>query len=200
MATTGRAAEGFARRVDDFMRVALRHWLLVVNLANGATLVGAILTPLLRAGGWSVPATLLYWMYRPLCPQRPEHSYFIAGYKMAFEQRETAIYVSLTLGGLIFGLLRHRLRSPGWRVLAVASVPMLVDVLSQTVGLRESDWWWRTVTSLPAALVFVWWAYPLLEREFAGSPEPVRARRSTEELARAIVLANPSPPVGEEAR
>jgi uncharacterized membrane protein len=200
MATTGRAAGGFAGRVDDLMRVILRHWLLAVNLANGLTLGGAILTPLIQARGWTIPATLLYLAYRPLCPQRPDHSYFIAGHKMAFEQRETAIYVGLTLGGLLFALFRRRLRSPGWRVLAVASVPLLVDVFSQTVGLRESDWWWRTVTSLPFALAVVWWAYPHLEREFHGAPEPPRARRTTEELARAIVLANPAPPLGEDAR
>ena len=199
MAMSGRGRGGFASRVNDVMRVALRHWLLVVNLANGLTLFGAILTPLLQARGWTIPATLLYLGYRPLCPQRPDHSYFIAGHKMAFEQRETAIYAGLVLGGLLFGVLRRRLRSPGWRVLAVASVPLLVDVLSQTVGLRESDWWWRTVTTLPFALVFVWWAYPHLDREFAGTPPPARARRPTEELARAIVLANPSPR-GEDAR
>lgn len=200
MATTAQATRGVAGRVDDAMRAILRHWLLVVNLANGLTLGGAILTPLVQARGWSLPATLLYLAYRPLCPQRPDHSYFIAGYKMAFEQRETALYAGLTLGGIIFALVRQRLRPLDWRLLVVASVPMLVDVFSQTIGLRDSDWVWRTATSLPFALALVWCAFPYLEREFVGTPVPTRAQRSTEELARAIVLANPSPSPMEKTR
>lgn len=197
---TGHASVDVAGRIDAVMRVLLRHWLLIINVVNGVTLGGAIATPVIQARGWTLPAKLLYLAYRPLCPQRPEHSYFIAGYKMAFEQRETAIYVGLTLGGLLFELLRRRLRSPSWRVVAVASLPMLVDVLTQTVGLRDSDWRWRTATGVLFALMFVWWAFPQLEREFSGPSVAPSKQHSPEELARAIVLANRSSPIAEEVR
>lgn len=189
--STARAAS----RVDAIMRALLRRWLLCVNLLNGLTLFGAALTPLIQARGWTVPATLLYLAYRPMCPQRPDHSYFIAGYKMAFEQRETAIYVGLTAGGLLFGLLRRRLGPLNWRLLVLAGLPMLLDVLSQTVGLRDSDWRWRTATGLLAALAFVWWAFPYLEREFTGQGAAGRPpqRRSTREIASEIVAAHPEP-------
>lgn len=158
----------FTQRVDAVARWLLPRWLAIANLINAVTVAGAVLTPLVRAAGWTPLATLLYLAYRPLCPQRPGHSFFIAGYKMAFEQRETAIYLGLTLSGLLFAPLRHRLRPLNWRFLLLASLPMLVDVLSQTVGLRDSDWRWRAATSVPFSLAAVWWAYPYLQREFGG--------------------------------
>lgn len=173
------AAQDLSHRIDAFARRLLAHWLLVANVVTGATVAGAALTPLVRAAGWAPLATLLYLAYRPLCPQRPTHSFFIAGYKMAFEQRETALFLGLALGGLLFAPVRRRLRPLRWRLLALASVPMLVDVFSQTAGLRGSDWRWRGATGLLAALAAVWWAYPHLQRELApealwSTPGPAR--------------------------
>jgi uncharacterized membrane protein len=176
----------------------LRHWLATANVVNGLTVGGAALTPLLQARGWTPLATVLYLVYRPLCPQRPEHSYFIAGYKMAFEQRETAIYLGLLLGGLLFSPVRRWLRPLSWRGLALAALPLLIDVLSQTAGLRGSDWRWRTATGIVFALALVWWAFPYLERDLTA-PAPRQGSRPTPaEHARAIVLANQdTPPRGE---
>lgn len=189
-----------ASRIDAVMRTLLRHWLAGVNVLNGLTLAGAALTPLIQARGWTPLATLLYLAYRPLCPQRPDHSYFIAGHKMAFEQRETAIYLGLTLGGLFFALVRRRVRPLDWRGLALAALPLLVDVLSQTVGLRESDWRWRTATGILFALALVWWAFPYLERDL-GAPVPRPGeRRTPAEQARAIVLANQGPTLNQGER
>jgi len=187
-----------AGRIDAVMRALLRHWLATANVVNGLTVGGAALTPLLEARGWTPLATVLYLLYRPLCPQRPEHSYFIAGYKMAFEQRETAIYLGLLLGGLLFAPVRRWLRPLSWRGLALAALPLLIDVLSQTAGLRGSDWRWRTATGIVFALALVWWAYPYLERDLtAPAPRPGE-RRTPAEHARAIVLANQdTPPTGE---
>jgi len=167
-------------------------------VVNGLTVGGAALTPLLQARGWTPLATVLYLVYRPLCPQRPEHSYFIAGYKMAFEQRETAIYLGLLLGGLLFSPVRRWLRPLSWRGLALAALPLLIDVLSQTAGLRGSDWRWRTATGIVFALALVWWAFPYLERDLTA-PAPRQGSRPTPaEHARAIVLANQdTPPRGE---
>ncbi len=187
-----------AGRIDAVMRALLRHWLAAANVVNGLTVGGAALTPLLAARGWTPLATVLYLLYRPLCPQRPEHSYFIAGYKMAFEQRETAIYLGLLLGGLVFAPVRRRLRPLNRCGLALAALPLLIDVLSQTAGLRGSDWRWRTATGIVFALALVWWAYPYLERDLtAPAPRPGE-RRTPAEHARAIVLANrDTPPRGE---
>lgn len=193
---TTRSTTGVSRTVESGTHWLERHWLLMFNLLNGLVIAGAVLAPLLRAAGWTPLATLLYLAYRPLCPQRPDHSFFIAGYKMAFEQRETAIYLGLLLGGMLFAPLRGRLRPLNWRLLALLNLPMLIDVLSQTVGLRESTWHWRMLTGLLGSLAAAWWAYPHLERSFAAA---VRARALADDARRMLAdLARATPPPRED--
>lgn len=184
-----------------------RHWLLIANVLNTATIGGAALAPVLRAAGWTPLSTLLYLAYRylayrPMCPQRPAHSFFLFGYsfflfgyKMALEQRMVALFGGLLLGGLLFAPLRARLRPLDWRLLVLLNLPLLVDALSQTVGLRGSTWAWRVATGLLGSLAAVWWAYPYVERAFAAerrAPTPAdEARRIMEEVARRSAMPPP---------
>ena len=46
-------------------------------------------------------------------------------------------------------------------------VPMGVDGLLQLLGVRESDWIWRTVTGVCFGVGSVLYAYPYLEDGFA---------------------------------
>lgn len=168
-----------------------RHWLLAANALNGLVLGGAVLAPWLRASGWEPLATLLYLAYRPLCLQRPSHSFFLFGHQLALEHRMLAIAVGLLLGGLLFALSRDRLRPLDRRLLTLLNLPMLIDVLSQTVGLRDSTWQWRVATGLLGSLAAVWWAYPHLARAFITAPvsRPAVAPGATPaEQARAIVM------------
>lgn len=173
------ARTGATHAVTSGVSWLTRHWLLVFNALNGLVVVGAVLPPLLRVLGWTPLATLLYWSYRPICLQRPSHSFFLFGHQLALEQRMVAIFGGLLLGGLLFAPLRGHLRPLDWRLLVLLNLPMLVDGLSQTVGLRDSTWYWRTSTGLLGSLAVVWWAYPYVERAFAAE-----ARRIVEEVAR----------------
>jgi uncharacterized membrane protein len=87
------------------------------------------------------------------------------GYKVALCERDIAIYGSVALGGLAFALLRQRgkVRAPSLKVYALFLIPIAVDGLSQLVGLRESNWWLRTVTGAIFGLASVWLAYPYVE-------------------------------------
>ncbi|MCC6453442.1 MAG: DUF2085 domain-containing protein [Caldilineaceae bacterium] len=87
------------------------------------------------------------------------------GYKVALCERDIAIYGSVALGGLVFALLRRRgkVRAPSLKVYALFLIPIAVDGLSQLVGLRESNWWLRTVTGALFGLASVWLAYPYVE-------------------------------------
>ena len=165
-----------------------RHWLLACNAINGLVVGEAVLEPLLRAIGWEPLATLVYLAFRPFCPQRPDHSFFLFGHKLALEQRMLAIAAGLLVGGLLFAPVRRRLRPLDWRLLVLLNLPMLIDVLSQTVGLRDSTWPWRVATGLLGSLAAVWWAYPALQRAFAAdrrAPAPADdARRIVEAVAR----------------
>jgi len=123
-----------------------------------------------------------------LCPQRPSHSFFLFGYPLALEQRMLAIFGGLLLGGLLYAPLRDRLRPLGWRPLVLLNAPLLVDVLSQTAGLRDSTGPWRVATGLLGALAAAWWAYPRLQRTFAApAASPTDTDHSATPTDRAVV-------------
>ena len=66
------------------------------------------------------------------------------GYKVAICERDVAIYGSIFLGGLLFGVARSYFARRGRRVpklpvkvYLILLIPMVVDGVTQLVGLRE---------------------------------------------------------------
>jgi len=108
-----------------------------------------------------------------------------AGYKIAVCQRDVAIYGSVVLAGLLFGILRRRVRGIGLKIYLLLLIPIALDGLSQLFGLRESNWWLRTVTGALFGGASVWLAYPYIEaamRDVVRSEE-MRLRHSLPETA-----------------
>lgn len=129
-----------------------RHWLLWANLFLGAYALLPWVSPLLRALGHETAGRALYLAYRPFCHQRPELSYHLWGYPVAYCHRDTAIYSTLFLAGLAFGLVRTRLRPlPGWAFLGLA-FPMAVDGLTQLPRSLLPDWPLRVQNGWAVAL------------------------------------------------
>ena len=99
------------------------------------------------------------------------HRWFIGnpelGYKISLCQRDLAIYGSMFLAGLFFGLIRRRYRPLDWRLMLVIAglltVPMAVDGTSQLFGLRESVWQLRLLTGSLFGIACVWLLYPFIE-------------------------------------
>ncbi len=85
------------------------------------------------------------------------------GYKIAICQRDVAIYGSVVAAGLLFGILRGRVRTIGLRFYLVLLIPIALDGLTQLFGLRESTWWLRTFTGALFGGASVWLAYPYIE-------------------------------------
>lgn len=200
-----------------------RHWLAMANGVMALVLGLAFLAPWLMAHGLPWAGQLLYLAYRPLCHQLPERSFFLGGlraayslqelgahlgyeaplrwigdaelgYKMAFCQRDAAIYAGWLVGALAYGLVRGRLRFPNregrftnrpyrgvpwWAVVALAA-PMAVDGFGQLLGAWESTWWMRIVTGVLFALGTVAFVYPVVDRAMQEAQEI--ARQSLEEL------------------
>ncbi len=122
----------------------VRHWLLWTNVFLGLYALVPWISPLLQALGYKTIGRALFLAYRPFCHQRPELSYHLFGYPVAFCHRDTAIYGTLLLAGLVFGLLRGHLRPlPGWVFLALA-LPMALDGLTQLPRAFLQDWPLRT--------------------------------------------------------
>ena len=85
------------------------------------------------------------------------------GYKVALCQRDVAIYGSVFLAGLAYGLLRHRVRGISFKLYLILLIPLAVDGLTQMVGLHESNWWLRTVTGMIFGVASVWLIYPYVD-------------------------------------
>lgn len=176
--------------MDGTAHWLLRHWLLAINLLAGLTLVGAVLVAYLRSVEAFWISEPLAGAYRLICPQRPDHSYFLWGAQMGMEQRMVALFAAQLLAGLAFGLVRRRMRPLQVRFLLASALPMAVDVGSQMVGLRDSDWGMRTVTGGLAAVAVVAWAYPYVERaarivrwQWYEAPATVRTPPVTEKVS-----------------
>jgi uncharacterized membrane protein len=126
--------QSFVLGIDRSVRWVSKHWLAVTNTFFLLYVGLPILAPILLASGLTGPANLIYSMYRAACHQLPSRSYFILGEQVAFCQRDVAIYGALFLGGLIYGLVRHRLKPPALRWYAFFLVPIAVDGGMQLVG------------------------------------------------------------------
>ncbi len=176
-----------------------KHWLALANIFWGLYVGLPILAPLLMNAGWTAPAQFIYTLYRPACHQRPERSYFFGGpkivysaeeleaagvhtglfsreignetvgWKMAFCERDTAIYGAMLITGLVYGLIRRRLGrwQMKFRYFVLFLVPMGLDGTLQLLGFYESNWLLRGITGAIFGVGAVLFAYPYLEAGFA---------------------------------
>jgi uncharacterized membrane protein len=213
--TTGRTPRPVTGRTRDLViatdkaifRLA-KHWLALANLFWGLYVGLPLLAPILMNAGWTLPAKVIYTIYRPACHQRPTRSYFLygpkvayspeelavagvdvgpfsrdignerVGWKVAFCERDVAIYGSIFLVGLAYGLGRRRLgkwQMP-FRYYIIFLVPMGIDGVLQLLGFYESTWLLRTITGVIFGVGSVLFAYPYLEEGFADVRQTVNSK------------------------
>lgn len=85
------------------------------------------------------------------------------GWKVALCERDVAIYGSMVLAGVVFALLRNRVRRLPLPVFVLFVIPIAVDGLTQLFGLRTSTWWLRTITGALFGAGVVWLVYPYIQ-------------------------------------
>ena len=118
------------------------------------------------------------------------------GYKVAFCQRDVAIYGGLVLGALVFSLARARARPvPVWLWLLIGVVPMGLDGVSQLLTQfpgfagwinplwqagnafwRESTPFLRTLTGGLFGFMLVWLTYPYIEDSMLDTRRQLQRR------------------------
>lgn len=166
-ARAGQPVTGLTRDVvislDKGIFWLAKHWLLLFNLFAAIYAGLPLLAPLLAAAGYISPANAIYFVYQFFCHQLPSRSFFILGHQVAYCQRDTAIYTSMLIAGLVFGLVRRGLKPLPWKLYLLALVPMTVDGLAQLFGLHSSNWWLRTITGIIFGVASVWLIYPYIE-------------------------------------
>jgi uncharacterized membrane protein len=169
------------------------HWLLMANLAIGTYVGLPLLAPVLMDTGHVRAASLIYGVFRPLCHQLPERSYFLfgervvysfddlarllggvvppryigaatLGFKVAVCERDVAIYAAMLFSGLLFVFMRNRLKPLPVKAFVLLCAPMAVDGVGQLVSLWSSTWQSRSVTGMLFGVACIWLTYPYLER------------------------------------
>ena len=86
------------------------------------------------------------------------------GFKMAYCERDAAIYSSMLAAGLVFALFRQRIRPLNWKwYVALAILPMALDGGTQLIMLRESTPFLRALTGILFGALTVWLLYPYVE-------------------------------------
>lgn len=76
------------------------------------------------------------------------------GYKVAWSDRMVSLYGGILLGGLVFALVRRRLRPPRWWIFVLLMVPIMVDgvthmaadVVGVGQGFRYGNAWLAALT------------------------------------------------------
>lgn len=167
-----------SRTIDRLLAWARVHWLTVVDLVMAAVLAGAVAAPIIEMVGYPALADRIHLVYLLLCPQRPEHSYFLFGFQTALEHREIAMLGGMLIGSGLYRCWRLQVRPLPFWVMLIASIPMLWDVLTQMVGWRESDWFTRTWTGGLSTIAYALWLSPRVDPSLqrGGRRVPAGAR------------------------
>lgn len=112
------------------------------------------------------------------------------GFKVAFCERDVAIYGAILASGLLFGLLcghaarrgRALPKLPVW-LYGLLLVPLALDGGTQLFSLRESDWLLRLITGGLFGSATVWLAYPYVHDAMADVGRSLRDHPQTGQKA-----------------
>jgi uncharacterized membrane protein len=184
------------RRVSAALDVVAAHWLLGLNAAVAVFVLGAGLAPVLAAIGWSGAADDLYAAYHATCHQWAFRSFFVFGgqavygqdqlaalgvdpftfaggpgygWKLAFCERDLAIYLSLLAFGLAFVRWRG-LTGASFLAYGLLALPMALDGFTQLFGWRESTWELRVVTGVLFGAGSGWLLFPRFDAALRRYP------------------------------
>jgi uncharacterized membrane protein len=109
------------------------------------------------------------------------------GYKIAFCQRDVAIYGAMLLFGLVFAASGRRMKPLHWAVwIAIGIAPIAIDGFSQLFSqipgftfweYRESTPLLRTLTGALFGFTTAWFGFPLLEESAEDTRVSLAAKR-----------------------
>jgi uncharacterized membrane protein len=159
--------ERFLPWIEGFVLFVARHWLGLLNTALGIFAGLPVLSPLLEASDnrtLNFAGDLIFLAYHATCHQMPQRSFFIFQHQMAWCERDTAIWGTLFLAGLLFSLIRRHVDPLPIRWYILFCVPMAIDGTTQLFGWRESTWELRLITGFLFGLASAWLVFPILER------------------------------------
>lgn len=142
------------RWVDRLVLGLVRHWLFAFNVFWGIFAGLPVVAPILMALGLTAPANMIYQAYRVTCHQFPSRSYFIFGHQVAVCHRDLAIWTTLFVGGLVFALLRERVKALPFHWWILFVIPIGLDGGTQLVGgfYEVMPWYFPTGFAFAVAI------------------------------------------------
>jgi uncharacterized membrane protein len=172
-----RNAEKLGVGVYEFVR---RHWLGIVNFHLLLFILGSICAPCLSYLGQGWIAGYIYRFYGISCHQIPSRSFFIFDHSPAYGGGSFGMNHSVHTFGqiaicarcfsffssmLVFGLLLSlkNFRPLNRKVAFLLALPILVDVLLQTLGIKESTNLLRVTSGILLGLSFSFHIYPRIK-------------------------------------
>ncbi len=124
---TNSFSQTMVRWINRRMLWVSRHWLALTNTFFFFYVGLPFLAPALLAYGFTGAANTIYSAYRVACHQFPSRAYFIFGEQVALCHRDLAIYATLFVGGLLFALIRHKMKPPEFRWYLLFLIPIAFD-------------------------------------------------------------------------
>ena len=121
-----------------------------------------VVAPLAAASGHNELAGVIYHAFSPLCHQRPDRTYFIAGYQFAVCSRCTGLYAGFAFTLLLYPLIRSLKTTvmPPRIVLLLAALPLAIDFSVTFFGFWENTHTSRLLTGALLGSVTVFYVMP----------------------------------------
>jgi len=151
-------AERLGARVYDFIR---QHWLGIINFHLLLFILGSVSAPGLSYLGQEGIAKYIYAFYGISCHQIPSRSFFIFDHQIAICARCFSFFASMFVFGLLLSL--KNLRPLNRKIAFFLALPILVDVLLQMLGIKESTHLLRVTTATLLALSLSFYIYPRIK-------------------------------------
>jgi uncharacterized membrane protein len=162
----GRNAEKIGLKVYDFVH---RHWLGIINFHLFLFIFGSVLAPYLSYSGQQEIAKYIYEFYGFSCHQMPSRSFFVFDHKVAICARCFSFYASMLILGLLLSL--KNVRPLHRRTAFFLALPIMMDVLSQTLGIKESTHLVRVTTAVLLSLSLSFYIYPRIQNSIDAIPQ-----------------------------
>jgi len=107
-------------------------------------------------------------IFRIICHQQPERSYYIYGHQLPVCARCTGIYTGLLTGCLLYPLFKRvsSIKIPDIKYLVLFLVPFLFDGIMQTFHIYQTSNITRTIIGIWGFIAIPFYAIPSINRIF----------------------------------
>jgi uncharacterized membrane protein len=150
------------------------QWANIITSVLGLLVLSALAVPFLSYFGFDTFSKSIFFSLHSVCAQIPSHSFYILGHQLGLCARNFAIYTSMFLTSIVFGLSKKRLAGIPWWVFVLLALPMAWDGTTQMFGLRESTWELRLLTGMLFGVGSIWFTLPFMQKTLLETTPPVQ--------------------------